>query len=77
MGVKPLNLVEFVKFLLLNGIDGSLIRGGLIRAGLSESDVKALLDHVEMLESNRLINLAHQYMDDMKKEVENLISLLK
>jgi len=75
--IKPLNLINVVSTLLTEGVDVQIIRKAFTSGGLSQDDVDYIISYVFNVESDRGVNLAYQYLDEIKQKISDILKVLK
>ena len=70
------NIAEIVISLLESGVDIQTIKNALVRGGFTMEQVNELIGLIGEIKSNELINLAYQYLNSMKEDLNSVVNLL-
>ncbi len=70
------NIAEIVISLLESGVDIQIIKNALVRGGFTVEQVNELIGLIGETKSNELINLAYQYLNSMKEDLNSVVNLL-
>lgn len=73
--IKPLNMVDVVISLLESGVNIETVRNAFVRGGFNADEVNYLIGYIDEMESDKLINLAYQYLNSLEENLNSVVNL--